>query len=315
MRLKLGVRILHPRDRRLVLLAESSADTFPRDLGDDGEAYRAILPDGSHSVLLTTRTKNMKNTTILGAALLCSNVQAVTVTFEDLTPTQVYTGPGGGAFENGLNDDPNFQSGPLTFETNFNPSYGGFWSGFAYSNTTDITTEGIGNQYSSFAGGGGNGSETYAVANRFGGGIGLDIPAGFDLNSVQLSIATFSALYILTGDDAFASRAFGGDSSIVDILQVSIAGTENGVAVAAPVEVDLANSSAGATFGISDEWLDVDLTSLASADNLQFTIVNTQGVVPSYFALDNLELVAVPEPSTALLGFAALGFLGLRRRR
>ena len=256
----------------------------------------------------------MKNIIILGAALLCTHAQAVIVTFEDLTPTQAYTGPGGGAFENGLNDDPSFQSGPLTFETDFNPNFGGFWTDWAYSNTTDTQTPGFGNQYSAFPGSGGNGSLTYAVANRFAGGIGLDIPANFDLSSVQLAITTFSAQYILSGDDTFATRAFGGDSSIVDILQVSISGTQNGVAVASPLNVDLANSSAGADFGISEDWIDVDLTSLASADNLQFTIVNTQGGVPSYFALDNLNLVAVPEPSTAFLASISLSLLAVRRR-
>jgi len=256
----------------------------------------------------------MKNTIILGAALLCTHVQAVVVTFEDLTPTQVYTGPGGGAFENGLNDDPSFQSGPAIFETNYSPDFGGFWSDWAYSNTTDTTTPGFGNQYSAFPGSGGNGSTNYVIANRFGGSIGFDVPVNFDLASVQLAISTYSALYILSGDDSFAPRAFGGDSAIVDVLQVSIAGTQNGVAVASPVNVDLANSSAGADFGISDEWIDVDLTSLASADHLQFTIVNTQGGVASYFALDNLEFTAVPEPSTAFLGFVSLALLSLRRR-
>jgi len=260
----------------------------------------------------------MKNIITCGAALLCANAQAVIVTFEDLTPTQSYSGPGGGAFENGLNDDPSFQSGPLTFETNYNPNFGGFWSGWAYSNTTDTTTAGFANQYSAYPGAGANGSANYVIANRFGGSIGLDIPANFDLASVQLAIANYSASYILGGETAFSSsdpdRAFGDNPGVTDLLQVRIAGTLNGVEVSSPIEVDLANSSV-ANFGITDQWLNVDLTPLASADMLQFSILNTQGGVASYFAMDNLELTAIPEPSTAFLGFAALGLLTLRRRR
>jgi hypothetical protein len=269
---------------------------------------------------LIKRTQIMKNTIILGAALLCTHAHAVIVTFEDLTPTQFYSGPGGGSFENGLNDDPSFQSGPLIFNTNYDSRFGGFWSDWAYSNTTDTATAGFANQYSAYPGSGGNGSANYLVVSRFGGSVGLDIPANFDLASVQLAITTYSAGYILTGDNSFnqddPKRAFGENAPVGgDLLQIRISGSENGAEVASPIEVDLANSSLGAGFGISNGWIDVDLTSLASADTLQFAIVNTQGGVASYFALDNFELTAIPEPSSALLAFASIGFLILPRRR
>lgn len=258
----------------------------------------------------------MKTIITCGAALLCTPAAAVTITFEDLNPTQAYSGPGGGFFENGLNDDPSFQSGPLTFGTDFNPDFGGFWSGWAYSNTLDTLTEDIANQYSAFPGIGGEGSSTYAIGSRFGGSISLDIPANFDLASLQLASTTWSSQYILNQNTLFGNdgRAFGGNPAITDLLRIQIAGTLAGVAVGSPIEVDLANSSATTDFGIQNDWLDVDLTSLETADNLQFTIINTQGGVPSYFALDNIELIAVPEPSSALLGLLSLGLLGLRRR-
>lgn len=41
--MKLGVRILHPRGRRQVSLAESDAETFLRELGNDGEAVWVYL--------------------------------------------------------------------------------------------------------------------------------------------------------------------------------------------------------------------------------------------------------------------------------
>ncbi len=249
-------------------------------------------------------------------ASLSPVVNAVTVTFEDLTPTQLYAG--GGAFENGAVDQPNFQSGPLTFETGYSSDFGGSWQGWAYSNTTDVTTPGFGNQYSAFPGGGGNTSSTYVVGTRFGQPIDLAIPAGFDLSSLQLAITTYAAQYILSADDSFATRSFGGDDSIRDLLQVEIKGLLGGTEVASPLIVTLADSglsSVRSEYITSNDWIDVDLTSLADADQLEFTIINDQGGVPSYFALDNVELIAVPEPSSTMLSLGVFGVFLLRRSR
>lgn len=53
--------------------------------------------------------------------------------------------------------------------TNFyDTSWGGYWSGYAISNTTDVTTQSVANQYSSVTGSGAGGSATYGVYNSYG---------------------------------------------------------------------------------------------------------------------------------------------------
>lgn len=256
----------------------------------------------------------MKNIIISGAVSLCPLAQAVTVTFEDLSPAQVYSG--GGFFENGLNDTPSFQSGPLTFETGYSPDFGGYWETWAYSSTSDSTTPGIANQYSAYPGSGVDSSSTYVVGNSFSSSFGFSIPSDYDLQSLQLAITTYSALYILSGDNTFGTggRAFGGDLAIDDLLQVEISALQGGLGFGSPILVDLADSTNPTDFGISNTWINVDLSALATADELQFRLINTQGGVASYFALDNIELAAVPEPSTGLLGLASIALLARRRR-
>ena len=45
----------------------------------------------------------------------------------------------------------------------YDTSFGGYWLGHAISNTTDVTTPGLANEYSSVTGSGAGGSSTYAI--------------------------------------------------------------------------------------------------------------------------------------------------------
>ena len=64
-----------------------------------------------------------------------------------------------------------FVSQGATFFTakTWDPVWGGFWDGWAYSNMTDTTTKGYQNQYSAITGRGVNGSSNYGVAYDAGG--------------------------------------------------------------------------------------------------------------------------------------------------
>jgi hypothetical protein len=66
------------------------------------------------------------------------------------------------SFYNGSDFAGGFRSGDFTFTNEYDSSFGGFWSGFAVSNTKNDSTPGFLNQYSSITGGG-RYSQNYGV--------------------------------------------------------------------------------------------------------------------------------------------------------
>ncbi|MBB5352721.1 hypothetical protein HNR46_002969 [Haloferula luteola] len=250
---------------------------------------------------------------VAAAALLASlPALAVTVTFEDLTPSTAYAG--GGAYENGSALAGSFTSGPLTLTNNYNSSWGS-WSGWAFSTTTDITTPGYDNQFSAFAGSGAAGSATYAIAYN---DSTIAIPSGYQIASLNLTNTTYAALSMRDGD-AFAKQFGGTSGDDPDLFQVVFTGYLSGSSIGT-VTFDLANytfSDPSLDYLVAD-WMEVDLSSLAAADEISITFTSTDvgawGInTPTYLAVDNIVLNAVPEPSILLLG--ALAPVALLRRR
>ena len=79
------------------------------------------------------------------ATFLVFNAVAQTVaTFEDLVlaPEKYW---------NGSDQSGSFKSGDITFYNSFNQDCN-YWTGFSYSDMSDITTAGYGNQYSAITG-------------------------------------------------------------------------------------------------------------------------------------------------------------------
>ena len=70
-----------------------------------------------------------------------------------------------------------------------------------------------------------------------------------------------------------------------------------------------------------DQWTDVDLSILGDVYGLSFDYessdIGSFGInTPTYFAIDNIDIQAVSEPSTLLLfGLGIAGVLQLRKRR
>ncbi|MFD0895566.1 DUF4465 domain-containing protein [Luteolibacter ambystomatis] len=207
----------------------------------------------------------------------------------------------------------------VTFHNTYNSSFDS-WSGFARSNTTDTTTPGFGNQYSSIAGGGSGGSATYGVGYYSAYDpqptIIFDGYRGF-VESIDLTNITYAALSMQDGD-AFAKKFGGVDGTDPDYLLLTISGYA-GDALTGTVNFYLADfrSSNSAEDYIVTDWRTLDLSSLGWVNELRFSMTSSDvgafGInTPTYFAVDNLQFV--PEPSTAVLAFAGLAPL-LRRKR
>lgn len=240
-----------------------------------------------------------------------------------------------------------FASDGAVFTNRYNLTFS-VWSSFAYSNRTDTTTGDFSNQTSAITGRGFNStsgpSDNYAVGFGY-----TDLPiqsatAADDLSNFALpqsqkivgayfTNATYSALVIENGN-SFA-RKFGhisdGDlnnpgwinTQEPDWFKLTIYGVdENGDLLSNNVEFYLADFRAPDDNDdyVIDEWTYVDLTPLAEARTLFFNLTSSDNDVnfgmntPGYFAIDNIVIQPVPEPTTAALFCIAAAGLGLRRR-
>ena len=200
---------------------------------------------------------------------------------------------------NGSDSAGQFSVGGLDFNNEYNPTYGS-WAGWAYSNTTDVTTRGYLNQYSSFTGGGSVNSETYLVGNAYPGFVVPRItrdPANTGrFSSLDITNTTYAALSMYEGD-SFGAKKFGGESgNDPDFFALTIEGIDANDVSIGTVEFLLADF----TFDDQDEdyildgWTTVDLSSIGDATALTFSLLSSDigahGMnTPAYFALDNVK--------------------------
>ena len=240
---------------------------------------------------------------------------------------------------NGSDGSGGFTSQGLAFNNSYTDWGGGMysWGGFAYSNTSDTTTAGYLNQYSAYTGTGyGSGADNY--------GIGyydtytptvptIELPEGAVVLNAYITNTTYAALAMLDG--CSPARPFGwldanGDNdyedegdfagNYPDWFLLTITG-KNATDTIGTVDFYLGDyrSENGGDDYIVDEWTEVDLSSLAGASSLEFTLSssdNTYGYMntPAYFAIDSIGFV--PEPGSLVLLTLAFGWaMSLRRRK
>lgn len=257
--------------------------------------------------------KTLATLAILTSLLLPSVSTAATVIdFEDLTllDSSFYNG-GPDTNANG------WASGGVHFGNSYNSDFGGYWSGWSYSNINDNTTEGFVNQYASFAGGGAGGSGNYAVA--YGGSAAfINLPEKTRFASALVTNTTYAAFDMLNGSD-FSKEFEKGDKFSVIFTgydELDSAGSQTGTVVFDLADFTNFNKDTdNARDMIVSNWASVDLSSLGLAKSLGISFFSTDmgdwGInTPTYIALDNLTLTAVPEPN-AMLVLALAGYVGL----
>jgi hypothetical protein len=260
---------------------------------------------------------------VLGASLAVSaRGDLVIGTFEDQNP-------GPDTYKNDFRPTNGFTTGGFSLNNNFDPTFGA-WSGFAVSSKVDNMFGGphdYNHEYGAYAplgasGTGSGGSATYGVAFNFSQGDALiNLPSGVSPYSIDVTNTTYAAQAITQGDDFATAFQKKGDYFRLDIL--GFTGPNGTGTQVGDVPFYLANfpDVPGSTLQLVSNWTTVNLTPLAGARSLAFTLTSTDvgdfGMnTPAFFAVDNITgVTAVPEPSVLVqLGFVLAG-LGVLVRR
>lgn len=168
------------------------------------------------------------------------NAQDVTIDFESLSLS------GTESFYNGSDEAGYYAVGNVQFQNYYFPDFMS-WSGFAYSNVTDNTTPGYGNQYSAYPGSGANNSEKYGVFYSSTSKIVFQEPV--ILQSLKLSNNTYTAISMRDGDP-YAKKFGGVSGNDPDFYKVWIIGYNQDFSPADSVEFYLAD------YRFSDNSLD-----------------------------------------------------------
>lgn len=206
--------------------------------------------------------------------------------FEDLTLEKE-------SFWNGSDGSGSFKSSNLTFKNSYNTEYK-YWSGFSFSNVTDVTTKGSTNQYSAITGSGYNSSANYAVAYVFG-SSSVEFDEIQTIRGLYITNSTYAYFSIKDGDD-FTEKFGGATGTDPDYFKVIIEGIDASGEVTDTVDFYLADyrfEDSSSDYIVND-WTWLDLSSLGKVKSINFKLessdVGDWGMnTPAYFCVDDVN--------------------------
>lgn len=236
--------------------------------------------------------------TLVAAFVVAGTINAqTTIDFEN------HPLAGAESHDNGNDGIGAFDFGGTTFDYSYNMA-GNYFSGFAISNHTDVTTGGWTNQYSSYTGGGASGSSNYAIFYDFSnGGINTN-NSTMRIDSFELTNTTYAYLSMRDGDGY--GKQFGSiydadgivdNTNGEDYFKVWIYGENFDQTEIDSIEFYLADYRfADSTQDyIIDAWNTIDFSGFAfDVASVRFAFassdVNSFGIkTPAYLAIDNVS--------------------------
>jgi hypothetical protein len=185
-----------------------------------------------------------------------------------------------------------FTTSGVSFDNEYNKTWGS-WSGWSYSNKTDINTPGFQNQHSTFAGSPPPGASVFAVA--FGDvDVNFDQEGGVSVQEVLITNTTYAGLSMRDGDQ-FAKKFGGASGDDPDYFLLTIKGLNASGAETGSVEFYLADYR-GSTNLIVNAWEPVDLSILGRVHGLRFSLSSSDtgdfGMnTPATFCLGNVKYI------------------------
>lgn len=206
--------------------------------------------------------------------------------------------------DNGNDGVGAFDFSGTTFDYNYNQA-GGYFSGFAISNETDVSTPGYLNQFSAYPGSGADGSSNFAIFYSFPGrGINTN-DATVRIDSFEITNTTYAYLSMRDGDSygkQFGS-IYAADGTTVDgtngedfffvrIYAESFDGTQNDSLDFYLADYRFADSTQDY---IVNDWNTIDLTGFSfdvAAVRFSFGSSDMNGIyinTPTYIAIDNVS--------------------------
>ena len=216
-------------------------------------------------------------------------IETKTVNFENLTV-------GSELFWNGSGGASKFQSSDMTFENNFNSSYGS-WDGFVYSREDNITTADYTNQYSVYDGS--NGTNKFAIYYP---PFGMDEYAKFLndsaylIRSIKICNSTYTALTMKNGDPSFAKKFGGIAGNDQDWFKMTVIGFNSAGDSLKSLNFYLADYrfADNSKDYIIDKWTILDLSPLGKVSKLTFRFSSSDNGdygmnTPAYVCLDDLK--------------------------
>ena len=223
---------------------------------------------------------------------LSTSMHAQPASFDDLQLPE-------NSYWNGSDGSGNFKSGNITFYNDYNAAWAS-WNGFSYSNKTDVTTPGYGNQYSAIVGSG-HQSENYATA-FYSGMVKAELTNVGTITGLYVTNCTYTYLSMLYGD-AYSKKFGGAKGNEPDYLKLTIIGIATNGDTTGFVDFYLADFRFDNSFVdyIVNEWTWVDLSTLGEVKELRFSLessdVGSWGMnTPAYFCLDDVNGEAPIDP-------------------
>lgn len=226
----------------------------------------------------------MKTKLLIAILFIANTINAQTVTFESLIVPD--TGYFNGSTEysgSGDQETITFEDNGASFYVNYTDTGAyDYWSAFAYTNQTDLTTASYTNYSAYSTGGGANDSSNYVIAYLYGAGENIIFNSQKTITSIDLANGVW-AYHYMNGSDGSGTGTYEAD----DFFKVTITAILNDDTLGDSVDFYLADYTDGNSY-ILDNWSTVDLSSLGVVKGLNIQLSVLDNLTPTYVCIDDI---------------------------